>query len=39
MRVLTLSLVCIAIGVQLAFTAFLLGVIDMPLRGKGAGRP
>lgn len=35
MRVLTFSLVFIAIGVQLAFTVFLLGVIDMPLRGKG----
>ncbi len=35
MRVLTFSLVFIAIGVQLAFTVFLLGVVDMPLRGKG----
>jgi len=34
MRVLTFSLVLIAIGVQLAFTVFLLGVIDMPMRGK-----
>jgi hypothetical protein len=39
MRVLTLSLVCIAIGVQLAFTVFLLGVIDMPLRGKDVDPP
>jgi hypothetical protein len=36
MRVLTLSLVLIATGVQLAFTFFLLGIIDLPLRGKGA---
>jgi hypothetical protein len=35
MRVLTLSLVLIATGVQLAFTFFLLGIIDLPLRGKG----
>jgi hypothetical protein len=35
MRVLTLSLVLIATGVQLAFTCFLLGIIDLPLRGKG----
>lgn len=34
MRVLTLALVLIAIGVQLAFTVFLLGVIDLPFRGK-----
>jgi hypothetical protein len=34
MRVLTFSLVFIAIGVQLAFTVFLLGIIDVPLRGK-----
>jgi len=34
MRVLTFALVLIATGVQLAFTFFLLGVIDMPLRGK-----
>jgi hypothetical protein len=34
MRVLTFSLVLIAIGVQLAFSAFLLGVIDLPLRGR-----
>jgi hypothetical protein len=34
MRVLTFSLVLIAIGVQVAFSVFLLGVIDMPLRGK-----
>jgi hypothetical protein len=32
LRVLTLSLVLIASGVQLAFTAFLLGIIKMPLR-------
>jgi hypothetical protein len=37
MRVLTLSLVFVAAGVQLAFTFFLLGIIDLPLRGK-AGR-
>jgi hypothetical protein len=30
MRVLTLSLVLIATGVQLAFTFFLLGIIDLP---------
>jgi hypothetical protein len=35
MRVLTLSLVLIATGVQLAFTFFLLGIIDLPLRRKG----
>jgi hypothetical protein len=34
MRVLTFALVLIAIGVQLAFTFFLLGVIDLPFRGK-----
>jgi hypothetical protein len=34
MRVLTLALVLIATGVQLAFTFFLLGVIDQPFRGK-----
>jgi hypothetical protein len=38
MRVLTFSLVFIAIGVQLGFTAFLLGIIDMPLRGKAPDR-
>ena len=32
MRVLTLSLILIATGVQTAFTCFLLGIIDMPLR-------
>ena len=32
MRVLTLSLILVAIGVQTAFTCFLLGIIDMPLR-------
>ena len=32
MRVLTLSLILVATGVQMAFTWFLLGVIDMPLR-------
>jgi Glycosyl transferase family 2 len=37
LRVLTFSLVFIAIGVQLAFTVFLLGVIDMPMRGKRPG--
>jgi hypothetical protein len=31
MRVLTLSLVLIATAVQLAFTVFLLGIIDLPL--------
>jgi hypothetical protein len=35
MRVLTFALVLIATGVQLAFTFFLLGVIDLPFRGKG----
>jgi len=34
MRVLTAALVLIAIGVQQAFTFFLLGVIDMPFREK-----
>ncbi|HMA74249.1 MAG TPA: glycosyltransferase family 2 protein [Xanthobacteraceae bacterium] len=34
MRVLTFALVLIAIGVQQAFTFFLLGVIDMPFREK-----
>jgi hypothetical protein len=34
MRVLTLSLVLIATGVQLAFTFFLLGIIDLPVRDK-----
>ncbi len=34
MRVLTFALVFIAIGVQLAFTLFLLGVIDLPLARK-----
>jgi hypothetical protein len=34
MRVLTFALVLIATGVQLAFTFFLLGVIDMPFRRK-----
>jgi hypothetical protein len=34
MRVLTFALVLIATGVQLAFTFFLLGVIDLPFRGK-----
>jgi hypothetical protein len=34
MRVLTFALVLIAAGVQLFFTFFLLGVIDMPFRGK-----
>ncbi len=38
MRVLTFAAVFIAIGVQLAFTVFLLGIIDLPLRGKGAGK-
>jgi hypothetical protein len=36
MRVLTLSLVLVATGVQLAFTFFLLGIIDLPLRGKAS---
>jgi hypothetical protein len=34
MRVLTFALVFIAIGVQLAFALFLLGVIDLPLARK-----
>jgi hypothetical protein len=34
MRVLTFALVLIATGIQLAFTVFLLGVIDLPFRGK-----
>jgi Glycosyl transferase family 2 len=34
MRVLTFALVLIATGVQLAFTFFLLGVIDLPFRAK-----
>src|SRR5215467_11725743 len=34
MRVLTFALVLIATGIQLAFTFFLLGVIDLPFRGK-----
>jgi hypothetical protein len=34
MRVLTFSMVLIAIGVQFAFTVFLLGIVDMPLRKK-----
>ena len=34
MRVLTLSLVAVAVAVQMAFTFFLLGVIAMPLHGK-----
>jgi Glycosyl transferase family 2 len=33
-RVLIFSLVFIAIGVQLAFTFFLLGIVDMPLRER-----
>lgn len=37
MRVLTLSLVAIAIAVQMAFTFFLLGIIDLPLRGEPPG--
>jgi hypothetical protein len=32
MRVLTLALVLIATGVQLTFTFFLLGIIDLPFR-------
>jgi len=39
MRVLTFSLVSIAIGVQLAFTVFLLGIIDLPLRAKASRKP
>ena len=35
LRVLTFSLVLIAIAVQLAFTFFLLGIIDMPPQRKG----
>jgi len=34
MRVLTAALVLVAVGVQQAFTFFLLGVIDMPFREK-----
>jgi hypothetical protein len=34
MRVLTLALVLIATGVQLAFTFFLLGIVDLPFREK-----
>src|SRR5262249_8438599 len=34
MRVLTLALVLIASGVQLAFTCFLLGLIGLPFRGR-----
>jgi hypothetical protein len=39
MRVLTFSLVFVAIGVQLAFTVFLLGIIDMPLHRKAPDEP
>jgi Glycosyl transferase family 2 len=35
MRVLTFALVLIATGIQLAFTVFLLGIIDLPLRRGG----
>ena len=35
MRVLTFALVLIAIGVQLAFMFFLLGIINLPSRTKG----
>ncbi|MCC7346697.1 MAG: glycosyltransferase family 2 protein, partial [Variibacter sp.] len=34
MRVLTFSLVMVAAGVQMAFTWFLLGIIDMPMRRR-----
>jgi hypothetical protein len=34
MRVLALALVLIATGVQLAFTFFLLGIIDLPFGEK-----
>jgi hypothetical protein len=34
MRVLTFALVLVAIGVQLAFAVFLLGIVDLPRRGK-----
>ena len=34
-RVLTLSLVLIATAVQLAFTVFLLGIIDLPFEKAG----
>jgi glycosyltransferase involved in cell wall biosynthesis len=37
MRVLTFALVLIAIGVQLAFTFFLFGIIDLPFREKRRG--
>ena len=36
LRVLTFSLVLIAIAVQMAFTFFLLGIIDMPSQRKGS---
>jgi Glycosyl transferase family 2 len=36
MRVLTFSLVLIAIAVQLAFSVFLLGIIDLPMRRKSS---
>jgi hypothetical protein len=36
MRVLTFALVLIAIAVQLAFSVFLLGVVDLPLHGKSS---
>lgn len=39
MRVLTFSLVFIAIGVQLAFMVFLLGIVDMPMRAKTSDEP
>jgi hypothetical protein len=35
MRVLTFALVLIATGVQLAFTFFLLGIVDLPVRRGG----
>jgi hypothetical protein len=36
MRVLTASLVFIAVGVQLSFTVFLLSIIDLPLHRKAS---
>jgi hypothetical protein len=39
MRVLMFSLVLIAIGVQFAFSVFLLGIIDLPLHGRNPDAP
>jgi hypothetical protein len=38
LRILVLSLVAIASGIQLAFTSFLLGVLDIPLARRPPGR-